>query len=712
LSRISSPSNAGDPESVQRLTRRIDHVCELMARLAGSATPTTEFFQTLTSKTVALINATAGAVWLKSPQGLLQQQQQMNLDHVGLDHVAGGRELHHELLRHVLAVKQVFNLDPDAKLTNSFGSPAGNATAWPLVVAPILDGQGGALGLLEFWLDTDGDPKLRNVYINVVNHMAGFAAHFLRNNTALRNTVQEQVFTQIEAFSRKVHGSLNPTEVAFLVVNEGRRLIGCDRLSAGVRYGRHTRIEAVSGADVVERSSVQVKMMSYLFDAVLDWNERLVYQGSRDESLPPAVLDALDNYLAQSNPKLLVLQPLRDERELVKKAEKESKPGPARSALLLESFESLELIDPVLDRLDIAATHSASALYNASEMKRIPLAFAWKPVLALQGAAGGKRRFYTMLAMGLIAVLLLVMIFVPYDLKLDAKGELEPEEWSYIYPPGPGKVHQFKVHPNQGIRPNTPIAVLYDVELATKVADKVAEINSSQTTVNLLRSQAADQNLPPAKRDDKAAERDREISKLQNLNKALSVLLEEHHADRDNPGQFTVLAPEFQRTRNATWTIVSSDFEHQLVGRQVKPSDPLLRVGDTAGAWQIEQKIPQKHISQLLRAFKTNDPNEYLNVDVLLTSAATQRFKGRLYRKDISAEAVQNKDDHNESELIVYAYVRVNEPDMPPEDQIPVKWLVTGAEVKTVIRCGDHSLGYSLFHGAWEFVYEHVLFSI
>jgi len=45
---------------------------------------------------------------------------------------------------------------------------------------------------------------------------------------------------------------------------------------------------------------------------VLDWNERLVYRGTRDTTLPPDVLYALDNYLHNSNPKLLVLQPLRD----------------------------------------------------------------------------------------------------------------------------------------------------------------------------------------------------------------------------------------------------------------------------------------------------------------------------------------------------------------------------------------------------------------
>jgi len=96
----------------------------------------------------------------------------------------------------------------------------------------------------------------------------------------------------------------------------------------------------------------------------------------------------------------------------------------------------------------------------------------------------------------------------------------------------------------------------------------------------------------------------------------------------------------------------------------------------------------------------------------LVTSAPTQTFGGRLYRRDISEEAVPNKDDHNESELVVHAYVRVNEPDTPADKQIPKKLLTTGVEVHTRILCGNHSLGYSLFHGAWEFLYEHVLFPL
>ncbi|MCE9533934.1 MAG: hypothetical protein K8T89_22840 [Planctomycetes bacterium] len=715
MSRPNALSSVLDAETVRRLTRQIDQACDLMGRLSGSPIPAADFFLALTTRTLSVINGTAGAVWLKSPQGLLQLQHQTNLGSVGIEDLPEGRGRHNALLKHTLDSKQLTFLDTGAIVVTAAGTEASNAAAYPVVVAPILSDQGDTYGLFEVWLESGGDPKLRTAHINFVNHMAGYATNYLRNNTALRNSTQEQIFTQLEAFSRQIHASLNPTEVAFLVANEGRRLIGCDRICVGVRHGRRTTIEAVSGSDVVEKASVQVRAMRDLMDAVLDWNERLLYQGSRDETLPPPVLHSLDAFLAQSNPKLLVLQPLRDERELQKDKEKDPKPGPARSALLLEAFEPPEKVDPMLERFEIVASHAASSLYNAAEMKRIPFAFIWKPILALQGRAGGKRRFYTMLALGLVTAIMLAMFFVPYPLKLDAKGQLEPEEWNYIYPTGAGRVVQFKVTPGQTIRPNTPIAVLVDHDLGRAIDEKLGEIRKSEVAISVLGSQAADSSLTPTKQREKADELKRERDHLVTLNDQLNLLLDEHRADISNPGQFTVFAPEFRRSRNSAgptnWKVVSADFEHQLVNRWMRQVDPLLRVGNTSGVWRIEQKIPQKHVSQLLRAYSSGSQDEFLEVDVLVTSAPTQTFKGRLYRRDISGEAVQNKDDHNESELVVYAYVRVNEPGIPPADQIPTELLVTGVEVHTKIRCGNHSLGYSLFHGAWEFIYEHVIFA-
>ena len=112
--------------------------------------------------------------------------------------------------------------------------------------------------------------------------------------------------------------------------------------------------------------------MAKLFDAVLKWGEKLIYQGHKDDSLPPDVLHALDDFLAESNSKLLVVLPLQDERE--KENEK-----PSRSAMMMECFDPAASPEQLVARMEVVGRHSANALYNASEHKRIPMRFIWMP---------------------------------------------------------------------------------------------------------------------------------------------------------------------------------------------------------------------------------------------------------------------------------------------------------------------------------------------
>ena len=185
------------------------------------------------------------------------------------------------------------------------------------------------VGLVEVWQDPRWDARAQKLCLNYVIQMAGYAANFVRNQQGRRLAGQEQIWTQLESFARDVHASLEPTRVAYQVANEGRRIIGCDRLSVATVEAKKCKIQAVSGSDVVEKRSNLIVLMRALVDAVLAWGEKLVYTGTKDDSLPPDVLVALDDFLAESNSKLLVLQPLRDERQ-------KDKPGPARSALVME----------------------------------------------------------------------------------------------------------------------------------------------------------------------------------------------------------------------------------------------------------------------------------------------------------------------------------------------------------------------------------------
>src|SRR5262249_87403 len=145
------------------------------------------------------------------------------------------------------------------------------------------------------------------------------------------------------------------------------------------------KIEAISGADVVEKRSSLVQLQRALAEKVAEWGERLMYQGTKDDSLPPPVLEALDAYLAESNSKFLVVQPRRDGGE-------KDNNKPARATLLLESFEPALSQEQMLARLDVVGRHATAALYNSVEHRRIPLRILWQPLARLQEGLGSKAR--------------------------------------------------------------------------------------------------------------------------------------------------------------------------------------------------------------------------------------------------------------------------------------------------------------------------------
>ncbi|MBO0700626.1 MAG: efflux RND transporter periplasmic adaptor subunit, partial [Zavarzinella sp.] len=340
------------------------------------------------------------------------------------------------------------------------------------------------------------------------------------------------------------------------------------------------------------------------------------------------------------------------------------------------------------------------------------------PLMQVQQGLGGKARFWTIFSIAALVLLTLAFTVIPYPLKLDATGKLAPLDRYYIYSPQDGQVKAFTVDPNQEIQPGTPVAVLSRPEWQEKITALKSERDGLTKQVAAL-SRNLEGLTPEAK-----AQRTQEKLKAENdLIKAIGQLdtyRDKYLCDLDNPGNFIVTAPFTAPSSptggRARWTVLSQDFKSELTGRTVTPKDPLLRVGYTGGGWEIVLKIPQKHMGKLLRGFheaaEKDDLGEFLWVDVLPTSEPTPAFvgKGKLYRHELKGAAEPNRDDQNEPEPVVFATVRINTPDIPAEYHLNPNLLVTDLEVKTRIRSGDHSMGYSLFYGVWEFLYEKVIF--
>ncbi len=715
---MSTTPPAKEPNQ-NRFSRQIDDAFEEASKLAGSSLPPTEFYEKFLNRAVNAIEAPAGAVWLRTPQGFLQIACQTNLDKVGLDDKRGGRQCHNEMLRHVFQAQppRPVMVQPQELLTGLAEPgqvPARNLTDYFTLFAPIVNAEKQPMGLLEIFQEASHDPRAYPTFLNYAVQMAGYASlyHSTSNNRTAAGL--DKIFTQIESFARLIHGTLNPTEVAYHIANEGRRLIECDRLCVGVRHGRKTTVEAVSGADVVEKAATHVRRMRDLFDSVQNWGEKLVFKGEKDESLPPQVLNALDEYLSESQPKLLVVQPIRDERE---KDEKK----PARSVMLLEMFNPPENADPIISRMDVVGKHAAPALYNAAELKKVPFKWLWWPVMRVQEGLGGKAKFFTYGGLALATVLMLCMIFVPASLKVDSKGQLEPVVTGYVYPPHEGQVRTLTRRQGDVVDSGAEIALLVSDMLGDKYRQAMMEVDTRQARINAMESFDT-KGLPAAEQTTMYRQLLEDKAFVQMQSEHLVNLRKLYNLDpgQGMNGMFFALAPQLDRSKvpaGARWTLLNAENRDQVLGRTVRPNEPIQRLGYTEGAWHITLKIPQRNMGHVLQAFATPnmhkldaDKKPYLDVDLLLTSESDRKYSGRLYQDKMSAEAIPNKDDHNESEPVVIAYVQINLEDFPDDRKIPRNLFVTGQEVHVKIRCGSHSLGYSLFHGVWEWFYEHVIF--
>lgn len=702
------PNTKIGPELEQE-RRRIAARLEETARLSESNVPPGVFYSEMLKRLLETLAAPAGAVWARTPQGNLQMQYQINLKEVGLDQNEEARAGHEELLRQAVTQPRPFHVPPRSSVgAREDGKPvAGNHTNHLLLIAPVIVNQQCA-GLIEVWQNANRPPQAITGYLQFMTYMAELSSRYQRNQVVGQLSGQQQVWTQLEGFARLVHTSLNPTEVAYQVANEGRRLVECDRVSVAIRqFGTKSRIEAVSGADVVERRSNLIRLMQKLSEEVIKWGEKLIFNGTRDDSLPPKVLTALDGYLAESNSKLLVIQPLKDDRETGKR--------PPRSALVMECFEPPAEPQQLIARLDVVARHAAPALYNAVEHRRIPGRWVWQPLAQLQDGIGGKTKAITALAIGLLSFLVAMLFLVPYELEMDSTGKLLPTVRRVVYAPTTGQVLEFKVSPQEIVSEKAELAVLYSDELFTKLQDLKATIRGLEGQRDndiLTRSMGGGQSNKDQPRD-QAADEGNKKDLLRQKKEELDKFIEQNNASAAKFGEFYLRAPEFTPTERDSlerreWTVLSGNFNDEWLRKTAKPSEPILKLGAKSGPWEIELRIPQKHISQVLKAFEYNK-TDVLDVNFLLRSEPSRKYRGILKRENISSEAIPNRDEKDESEPEVIAYVSIDDPSIDQNYRL-LGDLTSGTEVRAKVRCGKHSMGYSLFYGVWEFFYEKVVF--
>ena len=252
-----------DPRQVEVARQQIMSLVQEIEQLSSSDMAEADFFRGLLDRVLEAMGAAAGLIWLASDAGRVEPICHHGLQATGLTGSPEAQEAHSKLVTSLMAAPAGMLVPPKAGLAGADGQAVANNPTDLLVVGVPIDRAGTKAGLIEV-LHQPNMPDVERGYLKFLEQVAGVAGGYLERRQLRLLDAQGIALSQVDRFARTVHESLDPTATAFVLANEARRIIGCDRVSVLVKRGRRLRLEAVSGQESIERRATAVKSIESL----------------------------------------------------------------------------------------------------------------------------------------------------------------------------------------------------------------------------------------------------------------------------------------------------------------------------------------------------------------------------------------------------------------------------------------------------------------
>ena len=144
----------------------------------------------------------------------------------------------------------------------------------------------------------------------------------------------------------------------------------------------------------------------------------------------------------------------------------------------------------------MVSKHASTALWNASEHSRIFL----RPLLKMMGSPWrffrGRTFAKILRVLGAITTAILVMAFVPWELTIEGRGSLWPEQRQFLYAPYQSRVSEVLINHGDTVTKGQPLLTLESKDLEKELRHVEGELNEARTVCCSLSSQLA-KNPPP-----------------------------------------------------------------------------------------------------------------------------------------------------------------------------------------------------------------------
>jgi len=679
-------------ENVENTKRHIRTLVNEIEGLSKSDAKAAEYYPAVLQRIISALAASGGAIWLVDDEGSMRLAHQIQMD-PGLMQANNQEAMTHGRLLTRLFTQGRAELIPPMSGSGE-ESGEGNPTRFLLVTAPLVSNK-QPVGLLEVMQRPDSPAEAQRGYLRFLEHMTKLMGEWIQGNVLQQVSNRQEMWQQSDQFARLVHDNLDLRDTAYTIVNEGRRLIECDRVSVAMLKGGKLKVMAISGQDSIESRSNIVQSLNNLATKVVRSGEPLWYDGSM-EDLPPQIEEAIEDYVDLSHGRTITVLPIRQpERKTegdVLAARSETNETRTRrdiiGALIVEQIET-QLSRQVLEgRVDLVYEHTCRALSNSLSHSQILFMPVWRFLDRMTWMFRGSALPKTIAILSAIAVALIAMFIVPIDFDLEGNGKFKPLDEKQVYAHVDGEVAGVFVKNGDIVQANTPLLQLKNSELEQQISSIKGDIATSIAKRN---SAFELQNAP-------------RLTELER-NRVQQDIAESTTTIDSKTEQLALLEAKQQkllRLSPIAGMVTTWDVEKVLNARPVVTGQLLMTVTNLDGDWEIEVRMPEKRMRYLDLAMKEAKDKglDYLEMDFVLKSATEVTRKGKLLTIGVSQRAELDTEDGSVVKLRC----------IPDAEAMQLIRKYPGAEVIAGVKCGKRSAAFVWFHEVVEWLRINVWF--
>ena len=669
-----------DSDLIEQTKQQIRALVGEIAQLSKSDMAPQEFYGEFLTRVVSSLAAIGGAVWTTEDEGRLTLQYKINLAQTHLGESEERQQRHSRLLYKVRADGEAVLVPPHSG--GGEEDEAGNPTDFLLLLGPLKTDL-EIVGVVEIFPRPDAGINTQKGYLRFLLQMCDLAADFVKSRQLRHFSDRQILWTQLEEFTRVVHASLEPRQTAYVIANEGRRLIECDRLSVAIRKGDKCLIEAVSGQDLFDKRSNTVRLLGRLASAVVATGDPVWYSGDTSD-MAPQVEEAVEEYVDESHSKTVAVLPLkRPPSEEEEEPGKQEEPEAPIGALIVEQIEDSRVPDTMLQRVDVVCRHSCTALANSMEHQNLFLMPLWRALGKTKWVFRARTLPKTLAITGVVVALLLTLCFWPADFELQAKGSLEPVLRSDVFARIDGVVTKLDVKHGDVVEKGQLLAELRNTDLDVAITDILGQRKTTHEQILAIQ-----RSLLAAEKRMSIEEQNRLLGELLALKQKKDSLDAQWELYRTKKDELRVTSP--RRGQIITW-----DLYDRLIHRPVQRGQVLMRVADPEGPWQLELRMPEDRMGYIVQA--QNELGKDLDAEFILATDPDFEMVGKIKEIHLGAEV---RGDEGNTVLIK---VQIDKNDLPHHPR-------AGATVTAKVRCGHRSIGYVWFHDLLAFIHSKILF--